>query len=148
MPSKWQAGNRSPLEPAASHFFLSAAHHTLSPAPGFDSCGVAHCPALLFPSGCYTSPGFEDFPRSRSLRGRLLASRCLPSATPPSPVRSLMWAEPEESSPGLLPFFQMRCWPESGGLFLRKLFPCVYGWKRCKCDTKGEVGGGCFSHSQ
>lgn len=76
----------------------------------------------------------------------LFAGDCWPPGAslllPPSPMRSLMWAEPEESSPGLLPFFQMRCWPESGGLFLRKLFPCVYGWKRCWSfdDKSGGMG--------
>lgn len=77
---------------------VSSPPHPLR-CPIFDSCGVAHCSSLLFSSGCYASPGFEDFPRNRSLCGLLLVSRSLPSA----PVRSLRSTEPEGKQPWVAP---------------------------------------------
>jgi hypothetical protein len=79
----------------------------------------------FFPSGCYTSPGFEDFPGSRSLRGRLLASQRLPSA----PVRSLRSAEPEGKQLWVAPslpdaFLTWNLGDSSSGSYFH---PCIAG---------------------
>lgn len=82
-------------------------------------------PRPPFPSGAHTSPDFEDFPRSRSLCGRSLASPCLSSA----PVGS---AEPEGKQllvAASLPDAFLAFWLEIWGLFLRKLFPSLDSWK-------------------
>lgn len=80
---------------AASQPLLSAATSPSPPPPTLIPGGVAHSRSP-FPSGSYTSPGFEDFLRCRSLGGCPMASWRLPSA----PVGS---AEPEGKQPWVAP---------------------------------------------